>query len=243
MWKNKIIGVITLIVLLLGGFFSYRLWANLKTIQKEETTSVAKVTPTGVPAVTLTSPAKISDILKITTRDHIRGNRFAKIALIEYGDLECQFCKSFHSTMMQVMNAYPTQVMWVFRHFPLIVHANAEKEAEASECVYDQGGDTVFWQFVDGIFNKTTTGGTGFPLDQLYPLAVGLGLDGKAFQLCLDSGKYAQYISDQENGGVTAGVSGTPGSFIVNLTTGKVESLSGAVPFSQIKPIIDGMLK
>src|SRR5216684_2446080 len=33
-------------------------------------------------------------------RDHIRGEAWAEVSLIEYSDFECPFCKRFHGTPM-----------------------------------------------------------------------------------------------------------------------------------------------
>ena len=75
----------------------------------------------------------------MTKEDWVFGNRNAEIALIEYSDLECPFCKKFHPTAQQVVDEYKGKVMWVFRHYPLSFHANAQKEAEASECAAELG--------------------------------------------------------------------------------------------------------
>lgn len=240
MWKKVLLAVFTVAILLVGAFFAGKLWTNLNSLQNKAATT-SQPTPTKASIPTLNSAT--ADILKITSRDHVRGNKYAKIAFIEYGDLECPYCKTFQPTLKAMLTAYPTQVMWVYRHFPLIIHANAQKEAEASECVYDQGADVAFWKFVDLIYERTTSNGTGFAFDRLGPLAAEIGLNQTTFQQCLDSGKYAKYIADEENGGAKAGVSGTPGSFVVNLATGQSQAIPGAVAFDQIKTIIDGMLK
>ena len=231
----------TVIIFLTGVFFVGKLWINLKALQNPAAT-IDEAAPSPTVAMPTVNPAA-ENILKITSRDHVRGSRFAEIALIEYGDLECPYCKSFQPTLQQMITVYQSRVMWVYRHFPLIMHANAQKEAEASECAYDQGGDEAFWTFINNIFDKTGSNGTGFSLDQLYPLAVGIGLNGQKFQQCLDSGKYKKYVMEQESAGLKAGVSGTPGSFVVNLTTGQSQAIAGAVTFEQLKSVIDGMLK
>lgn len=179
------------------------------------------------------------NVPQITDRDHIRGNPEANLVLIEYSDLECPFCKSFHPTAQRVLKEYADEVMWVYRHFPLSFHANAQKEAEAAECAHAQGGNEKFWEYVDAIFERTTSNGTGFALDKLRPLAEELGLDGDKFQECLDSGKYAQHVKDDMAGGEAAGVTGTPGNIILNRKTGKTRLIPGAVPFETIRSAIE----
>ena len=140
------------------------------------------------------------------------------------------------------MTTYGDKVMWVYRHYPLPFHANAEKEAEATDCVAELGGNDTAWKFIDGIFEKTTSGGTGFPLDQLAPLAKQIGVDAQKFQTCLNGGKYAKHVQEEIASGSAAGVSGTPGNIDYNLKTKEGREISGAQPFANFQTTIDAML-
>jgi protein-disulfide isomerase len=144
--------------------------------------------------------------------------------------------------MLQVMNDYKGKVRWVFRHFPLGFHANAQKEAEATECANEVGGNDAFWAYADKLFERTSGNGTGFALDALIPLAKELGLNENKFKSCLDSGKYAKHVQDEMNTGAAAGVSGTPGTFLVG-KDGKSQLISGALPYASIKAALDTELK
>lgn len=85
--------------------------------------------------------------------DYVRGNRNARIAMIEYSDLQCPFCKQFHPTAQRVIDEYKGQVLWVYRHFPLDqLHPIARKAAEGSECVGELAGENGFWKYVDAVF-------------------------------------------------------------------------------------------
>ncbi|MFA4936948.1 MAG: thioredoxin domain-containing protein [Patescibacteria group bacterium] len=118
--------------------------------------------------------AKVDISLK--DNDYILGDSNAQVTVVEYSDLECPYCKRFHPTRQQIMAEFPGQVRWVFRHFPLNFHANAQKEAEAAECAGKLGGAEKYWQFVDKIFERTTSNGTGFALTDLPKLAEELGI-------------------------------------------------------------------
>lgn len=178
----------------------------------------------------------------VTVLDHVRGNAKAKVTVIEYSDFECPFCKRHAPTMAKILETYKNDVNFVYRHFPLSFHQNAQKEAEASECVADLAGNDAFWKFHDAIFERSTVGGTGFALDKLPALAKEVGANEAKFKECLDGGKFAQRVQDQMQGGVESGVQGTPGNFIVNNDTKEAKELSGAVPFSNFKSVIDAML-
>ena len=71
---------------------------------------------------------------------------------------------------------------------PLSFHQNAQKEAEAQECVAEQGGSDAYFKFSGTIFDRTTSNGLGFALTALAPLATERGLNGAKLQACLDSG-------------------------------------------------------
>ncbi len=175
--------------------------------------------------------------------DHIFGNANAKVTVIEYSDFECPFCKRHFDTMNQLLKTYKAdEVNLVFRHFPLSFHANAQKEAEASECAAELGGNNAFWKYHDAIFTRTTANGVGFPLDNLVPLAKELGLNEAKFKDCLDTGKYAAKVKAQQESGIASGVRGTPGSFVINNATKESKSVSGAVPLSDFQAVIDPML-
>jgi protein-disulfide isomerase len=174
--------------------------------------------------------------------DHIRGNKDATVAVIEYSDFECPFCKSVFPTYQQVMQTYGDKVMWVYRQFPLSFHQNAQKEAEASECIAELGGNDAFWKYNDYVFSHTTSNGTGFALDQLPVAAKQAGVDVTKFQSCLDSGKYQKQVQNSETAATAAGVDGTPGNFVYNLKTKESTPLIGAVPFANFKTAIDAAL-
>jgi len=74
------------------------------------------------------------------------------------------------------------------------------------------------------------------PLLDPTTVASAIGLDAEKFTSCLNSGKYVQRISADENEGTTAGVEGTPTTFV----NGTV--ISGAQPYTNIKATIDAAL-
>jgi protein-disulfide isomerase len=73
------------------------------------------------------------------------------------------------------------------------------------------------------------------------PVIKDLTKSSPVFNQCLDSGKYAQVITDSKNAGATAGVTGTPKGFI--LRDGKiVATIDGAEPAEMVKQKIDAAL-
>ncbi len=174
--------------------------------------------------------------ISLKNSDYVRGNKNAKVLLVEYSDLECPYCKTFHQSMKEIMTQYGDKIAWVYRHFPLSFHANAQKEAEAAECAGKLGGADKYWAYIDAIFARTKAGGTGFALDNLPKLASELGLNQTQFTSCLDSGEFASKVQADLQEGSSYGVSGTPTVFING------QAVAGAVPIEQLKSILDQVL-
>lgn len=203
--------------------------------------------PAGVNAPTNAAAKVQNDIdpklLALRPDDHVRGNRNADILLIEYSDLECPYCKKFDTIMKQVMGEYGNSgsVAWVYRHYPLdMIHPKARKEAEATECANELGGNEAFWKYLDRLY-EITPSNNQLDLAKLPEIAVEVGLDVGAFNTCLSSGKYAERVQRDFENGVEAGVQGTPFMAIINVKTGKQSSISGAYPAEAVKAAIDSI--
>jgi len=231
-------------LLIVASFFLGSLTTKVSYLEKGVSSSGPNVAPSpgaAAPQNPRAPQPQSAKVSPVTDKDHVRGNRNAKITLVEYSDLECPFCQRFHLTMKEIMTTYGDKVRWVYRHYPLAFHANAQKEAESSECVAELGGNDKFWEYIDKIFERTTANGTGFALDKLGPLAAEIGVDQTQFQTCLDSARYEKLVKDQLAEGSASGVSGTPSTFIVN-SKGESQIVVGAQPIESFKTAIDKQL-
>ncbi len=172
-------------------------------------------------------------------RDHIYGNKTAEVTLIEFSDYECPFCKQFHGAPQEVVKRLGGRANYVWRHFPLSFHnPMALREAVASECAAKLGGNDAFWSYTDAVMKRTASNGKGIASeggDPLEAIAVELKLDGAAFKKCVDSNETKARIDDDQNDGARSGISGTPGTIIVNNKTGKTEFINGALPLEQLE--------
>lgn len=185
-----------------------------------------------------TEDAKITYRGIDATRDHVRGSADAPVTLLEYSDLECPFCKSFHATLRRALQEYDGKVRWVYRHFPLdALHPKARKEAEASECAGEQG---KFWEYVDRLY-EVTPSNNGLDAAKLPEIAKDVGLTVPAFETCLQSGKHAQRVADDLADAEKAGGQGTPYTVIIGPNDVTIP-FSGAQPYDNLKPIIDQLL-
>lgn len=187
----------------------------------------------------------LEKIRPVDSKDHIRGNASAFVKVVEYSDFECPFCKDFHSTMKQIISEYGEsgKVAWIYRHFPIdeLHPVKARKEAAASECAAELGGNDAFWKYADRIF-EVTPSNNQLDLSLLPQLAQDIGLDKTKFEMCLESGKYGEHIEDDLENAVATGGSGTPWSVVI-APNGKKFPISGAQSYFTVKSIVELALK
>lgn len=178
-------------------------------------------------------PQPSQPVKAVGAGDHIRGNKNAKVTMIEYSDFECPFCKRFTPSVDQALKDFPNDVRFVYRHFPLrSIHPSAQKAAEASECAAKVGGEDAFWKMHDKLIAATS-----LSVDGMKTFAKELGLNQGKFDTCLDKGETTALIDAQMNEGGAAGVEGTPATFI----NGKLSS--GAIPYDGANGLKDILQK
>jgi protein-disulfide isomerase len=130
------------------------------------------------------------------------------------------------------LNKYETEyiktgkVMLVYRDFPLDIHQNAQKAAEAAKCADEQG---KYWEYHNMLFDNQKA----LDISSLMLYAKQLTLNETTFNECLNSGRMAQRVQKDLNDGLDYGVSGTPTFFINGI------ELVGAQPYSIFKQVID----
>jgi len=155
-----------------------------------------------------------------------KGPAAAPVTIVEFSDFECPYCSRVVPTLDKVHETYGDRVRLVYRQFPLGMHPNAQKAAEASLCADEQG---KFWEMHDKMFAQQQA----LTVDGLKAKAGEIGLDGDRFGQCLDSAKYADAVKADVKAGAKAGVSGTPAMFVNGIF------INGAVPYEQLAKVID----
>ncbi len=169
--------------------------------------------------------------------DVILGDPKAPVTLIEFGDYQCPFClKLFEETEGKLREEFVKtgELKMVYRDFPLDqIHPFARPSAEAAECARDQG---KYWTYHDALFEKQKElASLDFTI-----LAGELGLDTAQFKSCVDTRKYKDEVEKDYQDGIAAGVTGTPGNFIVSGEF--VKYLPGALPYEAFKAAIEEAL-
>jgi protein-disulfide isomerase len=209
------------------------------------TTAGSQAPKKGAQPVQIEQPtAQLETMPAVTAEDHIQGDINAPVVIVEYSDTECPFCQRHHQSMSQLMETYGKEgkVAWVYRHFPIDgLHPKSRKEAEATECAAEQGGNAKFWAYMNRLMEITPTN-NGLEASQLPEIAKFVGLDVNAFNTCLSSGKYAKKIAAQIKEAEATGGDGTPWNIIVT-KSGKKFPLSGYRPVENLQAIVDAVSK
>ena len=181
----------------------------------------------------------------ITVDDALfKGEKNAKVTLIEFADYQCPFCARFYrETFPQIQENYifTGKVKFFFRNFPLErSHPQAFKAAVAANCAGEQG---KFWAMHDRLFTHQEELGS----KDLLQHAKMLALDSAKFTRCLDSEESAAKVRRELAEGEKAGVKVTP-TFLLGLAepnNPKItvqKTIIGAKPYADFKEAIDDLL-
>jgi protein-disulfide isomerase len=171
----------------------------------------------------LTPPAPPT--FKIATDDQpTKGNPNAAVTVIEFTDYQCPTCATAQPVIERLLTEYGDRVRLVVRDFPLSMHPEARKAAEAAEAAREQG---KYWDFVALLFRNQSA----LKPEQLKQYAQVLGLDRAKFDAALDTGKYADKVDRDMIDGQRFGISGTPTFFVNGRRTREVtyEALKAAI--------------
>jgi protein-disulfide isomerase len=172
---------------------------------------------------------------------YVAGADNASVAIIEFSDYQCPFCKKHHNYTFSVLKrSYldSGKIKYAVMDFPLSFHGQAESAAVVARCAGKQG---KFWEMQHALFEtKQPLGGV------LYRnLASKLNLDAKEFDVCLEDKKIVTLINKQMDYGTQLGVQGTPAFFIGKVKGDKVMNarfVSGAQGYEKFSEIIESLL-
>jgi protein-disulfide isomerase len=159
-----------------------------------------------------------------------RGPAAAPVSLVEFSDFECPYCAETAPVVRQLLAAYPTQVRFAFKHYPLPMHKESPLAHEAALAAGEQG---KFWEMYDLLF----AGQDKLTRDDLVAKARQLNLDMARFTGDLDSHRFKPLVDADRQEGARLGVDGTPFFFIDG------HAISGGVGLDGFKKLIEAALK
>jgi len=155
--------------------------------------------------------------LTLAPQDAWKGNPAATVAVVEFADLECGYCKRASSQLERLYRAYGDRVLFVFKHYPLDPqcnpgvnnrkHRSACSAAEASLCAKEQGR---FWAFHDLAFKNQHA----LKTENLRSYAEKAGADLGKFDACMASGAQREQVLADGEAGKSLDIHGTPRIYI-----------------------------
>ena len=175
-----------------------------------------------------------------------RGNKDAKVTIVNYDDFECPFCSRMHQTLFpDVMKTYGSQVRIFYKDYPLTsIHPWAMHAAVDANCLAEQSND-AYWDFADYAHaNQKAINGEKRDIKEEYAKLDQITQDvGKKHNI--DIARLDACVKKQDDGPVRAsmaegdklGVEATPTMFING------ERVAGAMPEPELRAVIDRALK
>ena len=171
----------------------------------------------------ISAPALPVQVISVDD-DPIRGDANAPVTIVEFTDFQCPSCAAMHPILDEVLKSYGNKVRLVVRDFPLAMHANARKAAEAAAAAHAQGR---FFEYTDLLFKRQNA----LDVPSLKKYASEIGLNRARFDAELDSGKYAAEVKHDIDDGEIYGIDSTPAIFVngVALRELSVEALRASI--------------
>jgi protein-disulfide isomerase len=139
--------------------------------------------------------------------DPSRGDANAPVTIVEFTDFQCPACAAMQPFLEEALKTYGSKVRLVVRDFPLTMHTNARKAAEAANAANAQG---KFFEYTALLFKRQNA----LDIASLKKYATEIGLDRARFDADLDRGKYAAEVKHDMADGEIYGVDSTPAIFI-----------------------------
>jgi protein-disulfide isomerase len=144
---------------------------------------------------------------------NVMGQSNAPVTIEEWADLQCPACRQFAlGTERQLRTAYIAtgKVQFVFHHLAFI----GQESIWAGEAVECAGEQNRFWDLHDRLYAVQGGENSGtFSKANLEKIAGDIGF-GADFNVCLESDRYLQRVTDDTKAGQAKGVNATPTLFV-----------------------------
>jgi len=144
----------------------------------------------------------------ITAEDHILGPADAPVAVVEYGDYECPFCRGAARDVHRLLDRFPGLISFVFRNFPIPqLHPHADQAAQAAEAAAAQD---KYWEMYELLLRTSSH----LDLESLVGYASRIGLETARLRDEIVNRAYADRIERDVREGIRNGVNATPKFYV-----------------------------
>jgi protein-disulfide isomerase len=176
----------------------------------------------------------------------VRGNKDAKVTIVNYDDFECPFCARMHETLTDdILKTYGDRVRIIYKDYPLTeIHPWAKHAANDANCLAAHSSQ-AYWDFADYMhanqhqisLQAKSLGEQEANIDRItLDQAAKAKIPTEPVQACIkaQSDKQLQASIDEAD---KLGVSATPTLFINGY------KIDGAVPAEELHAAIDNALR
>jgi protein-disulfide isomerase len=174
-----------------------------------------------------------------------RGNKDAKVVVVNFDDFQCPFCSRMHQTLFpELLKEYGDRVQFVYKDYPLTeIHPWAVHAAVDANCLASQSND-AYWDFADYIHSNQREVNSEKGRDAQFAALDRLTLE-QGQKHNLDQAKLQACVKAQNDAAIKAsmheaegvGVSATQTLFVNG------EEMDGALPVSEMRAAIDAALQ
>ncbi|MBS9784094.1 thioredoxin domain-containing protein [Candidatus Gracilibacteria bacterium] len=195
----------------------------------------------GQPDAVKSDKEKVEKVLKDAV---IEGNKDADIVVVEYSDTECPFCIRQAAQFKigeKLLAKYQDKIGFAFKNHRGVNHKGTQVKALSILCAKKVGSDEAYAKMHKGILDGSVNG--VYEIARLPDLAKEAGLDVAKWQKCVDEKETLTQFNTQTAEGKSFGLSGTPGTLIINKKTGKYATVSGSAQLSAFVQKIDSLMK
>lgn len=193
-----------------------------------------------------------------------RGNKDAKVTIVNYDDFQCPYCARNHQELMNsILKTYGNSVKIVYKDFPLVeIHPWAMRAAVDSNCLAVQSND-AYWDYADYVHanQRDITGAPPAAGDKPTPqqqmdaskkaldssferldkiaddIGGKRGLNSAKLDACMKSQEPLGQVQASRKEGDDLGINATPTMYING------EKIDGVAPDETLRAMIDRELK
>jgi protein-disulfide isomerase len=193
----------------------------------------------------LTKDPNAEIMKKVDVKDRpTKGNKDAKVVVVNYDDFQCPFCSRMHQTLFpQIFKEYGDRVLFIYKDYPLAeIHPWAIHAAVDANCLASQNND-AYWDLADYLHANqhvvNSAKGSEAQFDAVDRAALLAGqqhnVDVVKLHACIKA-QNDDAVKASIHEGDALGVNATPTLFING------EEVDGALPLSELRAVLDRAL-
>jgi protein-disulfide isomerase len=174
----------------------------------------------------------------------VRGNKDAKVVVVNYDDFECPYCSRAHQTLFpELLKEYGDRIAFVYKDYPLVeIHPWSIHASVDANCLASQNAD-AYWDFADYIHANQSIVSSEKGHDAQFAALDRItneqgqkhNVDMAKLQSCVKA-QNEEAVRASIKEGDEAGVSATPTMFING------REVDGALPISEFRAMFDDAL-